>query len=97
MASELERIVRLEARVERVESWRQRVIDMLPLVAVLALLLGQVGWLWGVFQGFDDRLDRVEARLDRVEAGLDGVGARLDRLEQGQTEILRRLPPEVGR
>jgi hypothetical protein len=76
MASELERIVRLEARVERVENRRQRVIDMLPLVVVLALLPGQVGWLWGVFQSFDDRPDR---------------------LEQGQAEILRRLPLEAGR
>jgi hypothetical protein len=96
MASELERIVRLEARMERMESWRQRVIDMLPLVAVLALLLGQVGWLWGVFQGFDDRLDRVETRLERVETRLERVEARLERLEQGQAEILRRLP-EGGR
>lgn len=85
MATEPERIARLELRMDRVESARQRVLDMLPLMAVLALLAGQTGWLWAQFQSFDDRLDRVENRLDGIDHRLDRIEALLaERLPSGR-------------
>ena len=61
---------RLEARVERLEGLRQRLLDMLPLVAVLTLLAGQWLLLFNTFQALDDRLDRIEAGQVRIEQKL---------------------------
>ena len=61
---------RLEARVERLEGLRQRLLDMLPLMAVLALLAGQWVFIATRFDVMDDRLDRLEAGQLRIEQKL---------------------------
>ena len=61
---------RLEARVERLEGLRQRLLDMLPLMAVLTLLAGQWLFIFTTFHVMDDRLDRLEAGQLRIEQKL---------------------------
>lgn len=58
---------RLEARVDRLEGLRQRLLDMLPLIAVLTLLAGQWVFVSTKFDALDERIDRLEAGLTRIE------------------------------
>ena len=75
---------RLEARVDRLEGLRQRLLDMLPLIAVLTLLAGQWLFLFGAFQDLNDRLtarfDVLDERLDRFEASQVRIEQTLARI-----------------
>ena len=68
---------RLEARVDRLESLRQRAVDFLPSSAVILLLAGQWLFLWSTFAGIDERLDRLEVRMVAIETSLARIGAKL--------------------
>ncbi len=83
---DLERdVVRLQERVARLASLRQRFYDILPAAVNIAVILFVIVQL----MGFDDRLDGVEQRLDGVEQRLDGVEQRMDALEQRMTALER--------
>lgn len=56
----------LQQRVARVERFRERVIDVLPLVVVVGMLAGQFYWLDVKFERIDDRLDKLEAQVAEV-------------------------------
>jgi hypothetical protein len=85
---DLERdVVRLQERVARLESLRQRFYDILPAAVNIAVILFVIVQL----MGFDDRLDGVEQRLDGVEQRLDGVEQRMSALERNPERILELL------
>ena len=86
---------KLVARVERLESLRQRFYDIMPAAVNIAVILFVVVQLLN----FDGRVDAVEQRLDGVEQRLDEVERRLAAVEEGVAgnrrlleEVLDRLP-----
>jgi uncharacterized protein YoxC len=82
---DLERdVVRLQERVARLESLRQRFYDILPAAVNIAVILFVIVQL----MGFDDRLDGVEQRLDGVEQRMDTLEQRMSALERNQERIL---------
>jgi len=85
---DLERdVVRLQERVARLESLRQRFYDILPAAVNIAVILFVIVQL----MGFDDRLDGVEQRLDGVEQRMDALEQRMTALERNQERILQLL------
>lgn len=82
---DLERdVVRLQERVARLESLRQRFYDIMPAAVNIAVILFVIVQL----MGFDDRLDGVEQRLDGVGQRLDALEQRMSGLERNQERIL---------
>jgi hypothetical protein len=82
---DLERdVVRLQERVARLESLRQRFYDIMPAAVNIAVILFVIVQL----MGFDDRLDGVEQRLDGVGQRLDALEQRMSALERNQERIL---------
>jgi hypothetical protein len=61
----------LKERVARLESLKQRLLDVIPLAMVLSVVVGQWMYVIGQFQGVDDRLDRLEQALVRIEGKLE--------------------------
>ena len=85
---DLERdVVRLQERVARLESLRQRFYDIMPAAVNIAVILFVIVQL----MGFDDRLDGVEQRLDGVEQRMDALEQRMTALERNQERILELL------
>jgi hypothetical protein len=85
---DLERdVVRLQERVARLESLRQRFYDILPAAVNIAVILFVIVQL----MGFDDRLDGVEQRLDGVEQRMDALEQRMSALERNQERVLELL------
>jgi len=92
---DLERdVVRLQERVARLESLRQRFYDILPAAVNIAVILFVIVQL----MGFDDRLDGVEQRMDAldqrmgaVEQRMTALETRMGTLERNQARILELL------
>ena len=96
--NDLEReIGALTARVERLESLRQRFVDTGPSLALIGAYIAVILFVVVQLMGFDERLDGVEQRLTAleqrqtaVEQRLDGMDARLARIEEGLAALLER-------
>jgi len=66
----------LTARVERLESLRQRFVDTGPSLALIGANIAGILFVVAQLMGFDERLDGMDARLPRIE---DGLGTLLER------------------
>jgi hypothetical protein len=66
----------LTARVERLESLRQRFVDTGPSLGRIGADIAVIFFVVVHLMGFDERLDGMDARLPRIE---DGPGTLLVR------------------
>lgn len=63
---------RLQARIESLERFA-RLLNLLPLMVVLAMVAWQWVYIAGQFDKMDDRMDLLEAALARIEQNLEQV------------------------
>lgn len=89
--NDLEReIGALTARVERLESLRQRFVDTGPSLALIGANIAVILFVVVQLMSFDERLDAVEDRVTAVELQLEEVNERLGRIEDGLATLLER-------
>jgi len=92
---DLERdVVRLQERVARLESLRQRFYDILPAAVNIAVILFVIVQLMGfddLLDGVEQRMDALDQRMGAVEQRMTALETRMGTLERNQARILELL------
>jgi len=80
----------LTARIERLESLRQRFVDTGPSLALIGANIAVILFVVVQLMNFDGRVDEIEDRMTAVEQELSEVNERLDRIEDALAQLLER-------
>jgi len=78
------------ARIERLESLRQRFVDTGPSLALIGANIAVILFVVVQLMNFDGRVDEIEDRMTAVEQELSEVNERLDRIEDALAQLLER-------